>query len=195
MEIAMNLSALSREALVDQFFCTAACPLPDTHPLARDGTPDSLQPREGQLHQLLGLAKELLLRDLQRDLSEAPLMDRPQSLRDWLKLRFSGLDHEVFLVVFLDTQHRLLDAEVMFRGTLAQTTVYPREVVKAALARNAAAVAFAHNHPSGEPEPSRADEALTATLKSALMLVDVRVIDHFVVAGNKFLSMAERGLI
>ena len=147
------------------------------------------------MHQLLGLAKELLLRDLQRDLSEAPMMDRPQSLRDWLKLRFSGLDHEVFLVVFLDTQHRLLDAEVMFRGTLAQTTVYPREVVKAALARNAAAVAFAHNHPSGEPEPSRSDEALTATLKSALMLVDVRVIDHFVVAGNQFLSMAERGLI
>ena len=86
----MNLSALSREALVDQFFCTAACPLPDTYPLARDGTPESLQPREGQLHQLLGLAKELLLRDLQRDLSEAPMMDRPQSLRDWLKLRFSG---------------------------------------------------------------------------------------------------------
>lgn len=191
----MNLSVLSREALVEQFFITAACPLPDMHPLARDGTPYSLQPREGQLHQLLGLAKELLLRDLQRDLSEAPMMDRPQSLRDWLTLHFSGLDHEVFLVIFLDTQHRLLDAEVMFRGTLAQTTVYPREVVKAALARNAAAVAFAHNHPSGEPKPSRSDEALTATLRAALMLVDVRVIDHFVVAGNQFLSMAERGLL
>lgn len=191
----MNLSALSREALVNQFLCTAACALPGPHPLARDGSHDPFSPREGHLGQLLGLAKELLLRGLQRDLSEAPMMDRPQSLRDWLTLRFSGLDHEVFLVAFLDTHHRLLDAEVMFRGTLAQTTVYPREVVKAALARNAAAVAFAHNHPSGVPEPSRSDEALTSTLKAALMLVDVRVIDHFVVAGNQFLSMAERGLI
>lgn len=191
----MNLSALSREALVDQFFCAAACALPGPHLLARDGSPDTFTPHEGHLQQLLGLAKELLLRDLQQDLSEAPMMDRPQSLRDWLTLRFSGLDHEVFLVVFLDTHHRLLDAEVMFRGTLAQTTVYPREVVKAALAHNAAAVAFAHNHPSGMPEPSRSDEALTSTLKAALMLVDVRVIDHFVVAGSQFLSMAERGLI
>ena len=106
-----------------------------------------------------------------------------------------GLDHEVFLVVFLDTHHRLLDAKVMFRGTLAQTTVYPREVVKAALARNAAAVAFAHNHPSGVAEPSRADETLTATLKAALALVDVRVLDHVIVAPGQALSMAEKGLL
>ena len=185
----MNLSVLSREALVDEFLCTASRTSPGPTALARDGAAGLCSPREDQLRQLLGLAKELLLRDLQRDLSLAPLMDRPQSLR------FSGLDHEVFLVVFLDAHHRLLDAEVMFRGTLTQTSVYPREVVKAALARNAAAVAFAHNHPSGVPEPSRSDETLTATLKSALMLVDVRVIDHFVVAGDQFLSMAERGLV
>lgn len=191
----MNLSVLSREALVDEFLCTASRTSPGPTALARDGAAGLCSPREDQLRQLLGLAKELLLRDLQRDLSLAPLMDRPQSLRDWLALRFSGLDHEVFLVVFLDAHHRLLDAEVMFRGTLTQTSVYPREVVKAALARNAAAVAFAHNHPSGVPEPSRSDETLTATLKSALMLVDVRVIDHFVVAGDQFLSMAERGLV
>lgn len=191
----MNLSVLSREALIDEFFCIASRNLHGPISLAHDGASSPFSPREGQLRQLLGLAKELLMRDLQRDLSNAPLLDRPQSLRDWLTLRFSGLDHEVFLVAFLDTHHRLLDAEVMFRGTLAQTSVYPREVVKAALAHNAAAVAFAHNHPSGVLEPSRSDEALTATLKNALMLVDVRVIDHFVVGGDQFLSMAERGLI
>ena len=101
----------------------------------------------------------------------------------------------MFLVLYLDAQHRLIEAEELFRGTLTQTSVYPREVVKGALARNAAALAVAHNHPSGEAEPSRADEMLTQTLKSALSLVDVRVIDHFVVAGDRVISFAERGLI
>jgi len=192
----MNVSTMSREALVDALFTTATLQHGTvTPPIASDVGVGRLVPREPQLREILGLAKELLMRDLQCDLQHAPLMDRPQTLREWLALRFTGLNHEVFLVVFLDAHHRLLDAEVMFRGTLAQTTVYPREVVKAALTRNAAAVAFAHNHPSGVAEPSRADEALTATLKSALTLVDIRVVDHFVVAGDQLLSMAERGLL
>ena len=101
----------------------------------------------------------------------------------------------MFLVLYFDAQHRLIDADELFRGTLTHTIVYPREVVKGALARNAAALAVAHNHPSGEVEPSRADEMLTQTLKSALSLVDVRVIDHFVVAGDQVISFAERGLV
>jgi DNA repair protein RadC len=103
--------------------------------------------------------------------------------------------HEVFVVVFLDAQHRVVASEELFRGTLTQTSVYPREVVKRALHHNAAAVILAHNHPSGVAEPSRADEALTAALKQALGLVDVRVLDHFVVAGDGALSFAERGLL
>jgi DNA repair protein RadC len=101
----------------------------------------------------------------------------------------------VFIVVLLDAQNRLIEAQELFRGTLSQTSVYPREVVKYTLARNAAAVLFAHNHPSGVAEPSRADELLTQNLKSALALVDVRVLDHFVVAGNHTTSFAEKGLI
>jgi DNA repair protein RadC len=105
------------------------------------------------------------------------------------------LEHEVFIILLLDSQNRLIEAQELFRGTLIQTSVYPREVVKSTLARNAAAVVFAHNHPSGVAEPSRADELLTQSLKQALALVDVRVLDHFVVAGTSTVSFAERGLI
>ena len=101
----------------------------------------------------------------------------------------------MFVALFLDSQHRLIAAEELFRGTLAQTSVYPREIVKSALALNAAAVIFAHNHPSGVAEPSRADELLTQSLKSALALIDVRTLDHFVVAGGEVVSFAERGLL
>jgi DNA repair protein RadC len=107
-----------------------------------------------------------------------PVMESPQVLRDWLRLYCAGLEHEVFIVVYLDARHRLIDAVELFRGTLTQTSVYPREVVKGALTRNAAAVALAHNHPSGVAEPSRADEFLTQNLRAALGLVDVRVLDH-----------------
>lgn len=110
-------------------------------------------------------------------------------------MTLAGRDYEVFMVLFLDAQHRVLSPEEMFRGTLTQTSVYPREVVKRSLANNAAAVIFAHNHPSGVAEPSRADELLTQSLKQALALVDVRVLDHFVVAGNGVMSFAERGLL
>jgi DNA repair protein RadC len=101
----------------------------------------------------------------------------------------------VFVALFLDSQHRVLRADELFRGTLSQTSVYPREVVKAALAANAAAVIFAHNHPSGVAQPSQADELLTRSLKEALALVDVKVLDHFIVAGHQALSFAERGLL
>src|SRR5882672_10610537 len=125
----------------------------------------------------------------------AVALNSPSAVRDWLRLQFSGLEREVFGALFLDAQNRLIDFEAMFTGTLTQTSVYPREVVKAALGRNAAGVMFVHNHPSGCAEPSHADQTLTQALKQALALVDVRVLDHFVVGGSAVLSFAERGLL
>lgn len=122
-------------------------------------------------------------------------LNNPQAVREFLRLRIAAREWEVFVVLFLDAQHRLIACEEMFRGTLTQTSVYPREVVKAALKHNAAAVVFAHNHPSGVAEPSRADEFLTQTLKQALALVDCKTLDHFVVGGEKTTSFAERGLL
>ena len=122
-------------------------------------------------------------------------LSSPESVRDYLRMSLSGREHEVFVVVLLDSQHRVLRCEEMFRGTLTQTSVYPREVVKTALAANAASVILAHNHPSGANEPSQADELLTRELKAALALVDVKVLDHFVIAGAQSLSFAERGLL
>lgn len=193
----MNMSILSRADLVRELLAPAVCassaiPLhvSDTvAPIAMNDMADSV------LAHRLGVARELLLRDLCEQMSNSPVMSSPQVLRDWLRLHCAGLQHEVFLVLYLDAHHRLIEAEELFRGTLTQTSVYPREVVKGALARNAAALALAHNHPSGEAEPSRADELLTQTLKSALSLVDVRIIDHFIVAGDKIVSFAELGLI
>ncbi len=124
-----------------------------------------------------------------------PLLSSPEAVRDYLRLRIAGLEHEVFVVLFLDAQHRLIACDELFRGTLAQTSVYPREVVKEALRHNAAAVILGHNHPSGLAEPSRADELLTAALKQALALVDIRTLDHFVVGHEKTISFAERGLL
>ena len=121
-------------------------------------------------------------------------LSSPQDVKD-LRLEIGRLEHEVFCVVFLDAQHRIIELRQMFRGTVTQTSVYPREVVKESLALNAAAVILAHNHPSGAPEPSRADEYLTQTLKTALQLVDVRVLDHLVVTANATVSFAERGLL
>ena len=123
------------------------------------------------------------------------VLSSPNTVRDYLRLRIAGLEYEVFMVVFLDAQNRVIAADEMFRGTLTQTSVYPREIVKAALRHNAAGVIFAHNHPSGMAEPSHADELLTKTLKEALAMVDCRVLDHFVIAGSALLSFAERGLL
>lgn len=124
-----------------------------------------------------------------------PVMEAPKDATDYLRLRCAGLEHEVFGCVWLDAQHRVLGFEEMFRGTLTQTSVFPREVAKRALAVNAAAVMFWHNHPSGSAEPSRCDELLTTCLKTALALVDVRVLDHFVVTDGAITSFAKRGLL
>ncbi|AXD50735.1 DNA repair protein RadC [Salmonella enterica] len=113
--------------------------------------------------------------------------------RDWLRLKMAGLEREVFLVLFLDNQHRLLECETLFTGTINHTDVHPREIVKAALRHNAAAVILAHNHPSGMAEPSKADRLITNSLKSALLLVEVRTLDHFVVGQPDIISFAERG--
>jgi DNA repair protein RadC len=138
---------------------------------------------------------EMARRALAQQLRDAPVFDAPQKVKDYLALQLGARAQEVFAVLFLDGQHRLLQFEEMFHGTLTQTSVYPREVVRRALALNAGAVVLAHNHPSGVAEPSRADEALTQTLKAALQLVDVRVLDHLVVGQGKVVSFAERGLL
>ncbi|MEP7276770.1 MAG: DNA repair protein RadC [Betaproteobacteria bacterium] len=138
---------------------------------------------------------ELVRRALIAEARQGSVLTSPEAVRDYLRLSLSALPHEAFVVLFLDSQHRLLAADELFRGTLAQTSVFPREIVKAALAHNAAAVIFAHNHPSGVAEPSRADELLTQSLKQALSVVDIRTLDHFVVAGSRVVSFAERGLL
>jgi DNA repair protein RadC len=138
---------------------------------------------------------ELARRAMAQQLSERAAFDSPEAVKHFLQLHLSAKTHEVFAVLFLDAQHRLLGLEELFRGTLTQTSVYPREVGLRALHHNAAAVVLAHNHPSGSVEPSRADEALTQTLKAALGLIDVRVLDHVIVGAGQALSMAERGVM
>jgi DNA repair protein RadC len=138
---------------------------------------------------------EMARRALAQPLAAAPVFDSPGRVKEFLGLQLGGRTQEVFAVLFLDAQHRLLQLEEMFHGTLTQTSVFPREVVRRAIAHNAGAVVLAHNHPSGVAEPSRADEFLTQTLKSALKLVDVHVLDHIVVGQGQVVSMAERGLL
>jgi DNA repair protein RadC len=143
----------------------------------------------------LAAVLELARRALQQQLQEREVFSSPGAVKQYLQLRLAARPHEVFAVLFLDAQNRLVALEELFRGTLTQTSVYPREVVQQALHHRAAAVVLAHNHPSGTVQPSRADEALTQTLKTALALVDVRVLDHVIVAPGGAFSMAEHGLI
>lgn len=138
---------------------------------------------------------EMSRRALNEQLQQRDVFSSPQQVRDYLVLKLGALTREVFLVLFLDAQNRLTATEELFSGTLTQASVYPREVVKRAMHHNAASVIFAHNHPSGLAKQSTADELLTSQLKQALALVDVRVLDHFIVAGNHTLSFAERGLM
>ena len=138
---------------------------------------------------------ELARRALAQQLREREVFDSPNAVKHYLQLHLAAKGHEVFAVLFLDSQNRLLAMEELFRGTLTQTSVYPREVVLRALHHHAAAVVLAHNHPSGSVQPSRADEALTQTLKTTLALVDVRVLDHVIVVPGQTLSMAEKGLV
>jgi len=151
--------------------------------------------RQTRLRHVLEAAHELLVRVANQALVGRHLLDGPTLVKQYLAVLFAGADRELFVAVFLDAHLRVIAAEKMFAGTLTQTSVYPREIVRRALQHNAASVVFAHNHPSGLAEPSRADEFLTSTLKSALALVDVRVIDHIVVAGGSTVSFAERGLV
>lgn len=139
---------------------------------------------------------EMARRTLREDLQYGDLLSAPGAVRDWLRLHLAHLRHECFVAIWLNAQNQLIAHEEMFRGTLTQTSVYPREIVNHALRHNAAGVIFAHNHPSGLNEPSRADEMLTTTLKQTLALIDVKVLDHFIVAGNaQPLSFAEKGLL
>lgn len=138
---------------------------------------------------------ELARRSLTQELQQRAVLTSPQQVKDLLSLKLAHLGHETFVVLFVNAQHQLLEFNEMFRGTLTQASVYPREVVKRALELQASAVIFAHNHPSGVAEPSRADEYLTQTLKAALQLVDVRVLDHLVVGRSGVVSFAERGLL
>ncbi len=138
---------------------------------------------------------ELARRALGQSLREREVFETPLAVRQYLQLHLSVHPHEVFAMLFLDAQHRLIAMEELFRGTLTQTSVYPREVLLRALHHHAASVVLAHNHPSGSVQPSRADEALTQTLKNALALIDVRVLDHVIVGTGAALSMAEHGFM
>ena len=170
-----------------------------------DGVQGLLHAEAADLKQIKGLGPakraevaaviELARRALTRQLTQSPVFDTPAKVKAYLQLQLGGRNFEVFAVMFLDAQSRLLKFEEMFRGTLTQTSVYPREVVKRGLELHAAAVVLAHNHPSGVAEPSGSDEYLTQTLLAALKLVDIRVLDHFVVGTNEVVSFAERGLM
>ncbi|WP_298435006.1 JAB domain-containing protein [Ottowia sp.] len=188
-----DASRLGRAELLAELLA----PPPDAALVDRCTVADTPLPSavESAIARKLASARELILRDLLEKMRGSPVFDKPESITEWLRLHCAGLDHEVFLVIYLDAQHRLIAIEQLFRGTLTETSVYSREVVKAALAHSAATVAFAHNHPGGGLEPSRADQCLTGTLKAALSLIDVRVLDHFIVAGAQHYSFAEHGLI
>lgn len=149
----------------------------------------------GPIHPRLAAARELTRRALREKMERQPALSSPQAVRDYLRLSLAGKEYEVFVGLFLDAQNRLIAVAELFQGTLTQTSVFPREIVKRALQHNAAAVMFAHNHPSGVAEPSRADELLTQTLKHALALIDVKVLDHFIIGSDSVMSFAERGII
>jgi DNA repair protein RadC len=143
----------------------------------------------------LAAVMEMARRALSEDMRRGPVFDSPAKVKEFVSLHLARREQEVFGVLFLDSQHRLIEWRELFHGTLTQTSVYPREVLKAAMALNAGAVILAHNHPSGVAEPSRADEFLTQSLKNTLQLVDVRVLDHLVVGAGQVVSFAERGLL
>ncbi len=199
LENALNPPTMSRSELVRVLLGNPRLmPAPITALQAGDAEapyPSSDAHQNRLLERRLLAAREILLRDLRKTLNTNSVFQSPRDLHDWLRLRCAHLEHEIFLVMYLTVQNQMIEIEEVFRGTLTQTSVYPREIVKGALLRNAAAVVLAHNHPSGGTQPSRADESLTHTLRAALALVDVRVLDHFIVAGTQTVSFAERGLI
>ena len=145
--------------------------------------------------QKLLAARELIARSLEEELHQAASVSSSEQAEEYLRFRFAGQPHESFIALFVDSQNRLIEAEELFRGTLTETAVYPREVLKRALELNAAGVIFAHNHPGGTLEPSEDDLRLTKHMKKALALVDIDVLDHLVVVGSKVVSFADRGLL
>ena len=147
--------------------------------------------RTATAEEILTAARTILARRVRRGRT----LGSPRNTRDYLRLQLAGHEHEIFAILFLDNRHRVIEFVPLFRGTIDGASVHPREVVKEALARNAAAVIFAHNHPSGVAEPSQADELITHRLRDALALIDVRTLDHFVVTGDSIVSFAERGLL
>lgn len=192
-----NISVMSRAELI----CELIAP---SHPAIVSEAPatyvspnvsPTLAPSDALVSHKLAVAREILLRDLIAQMQSGPVLSSPDAVRAWLKLHCAALEHEVFIVLHLDVRNHLIQNEEIFRGTLMHTSVYPREIVKSALASNAAAVILAHNHPSGNSEPSAADRVVTTQLASALSMVDVRIIDHFIVAGDNILSFAEQGLL
>lgn len=192
-----TLSSMSRTELVRELLATSnPAMVSDDVPVYATDCESPCAPRcDPMVCYKLAIAKEVIMRDLRDRMKSTPALNSPQTVRDWLQLHCATLEHEVFIVLLLDAQNRVLSVEELFRGTLTQTSVFPREIVKVALRANAAAVIFAHNHPSGIAEPSRADEALTQSLKHSLALVDVKVLDHFIVGGTSTMSFAERGLL
>ncbi|STQ91685.1 RadC family protein [Iodobacter fluviatilis] len=144
-----------------------------------------------QLQAVLEMSK----RALQEELRKADAFTSPASVKAFLKLRLRGLDHEEFHALFLNTAHQLISAETLFKGSLSETRIYPREVARRALALNAAAVIVAHNHPSGSPQPSDADIHITRQLRNTLEIIDVSLLDHCIIAAHQVISMAELGLV
>lgn len=194
----MNLTMLDREQLEDILLDPPRVevqPLQCSDCITLDCLPSGSAERTTRIRHVLAAAHELLVRSANTALIGRKVLDSPTLVKDYFKVHFAGAERETFVVIFLDSQMRVIASEELFAGTLTQTSVYPREVVKRALHHNAGAVLFGHPHPSGQPEPSRADEFLTQTLKSALNLVDVRVLDHMVIAGSQCVSFAERGLL
>jgi DNA repair protein RadC len=196
----MNLTLLDRpqlEAIVLNPSSESQQPLVCSDNAVLDYIPAPSTAREGRLRHVLAAAHELLTRIAAEAVKGRSLIDSPSVMKDFLRVYFAGAERETFVVVFLDANHRVIEVEELFAGTLTQTSVYPREVVKRALHFNAAAVCLSHVHPSSQTEPSRADEFLTATLRQALSLVDIRIIDHIIAAanGSSLTSMAERGLL
>jgi len=194
----MNLTHLERSQLEEILLNppeVEAEPLRCSEVLAVEMLPPVGDTRTTRLRHVLAAAHELLVRLASQAMTGRSLLGNPALVKDYLKVLLAGAERECFIVIFLDSQMRVIATEEMFQGTLAQTAVYPREIVRKALLHNAGAVICAHPHPSGCPDPSRADEHLTAAVKAALNFIDVRLVDHLIVAGSTCVSFAEKGLL
>lgn len=194
----MNLAPLDRsqlEAILLQPPSVEAGPLRCSEQLAVDLLPTAADERTTRLRHVLAAAHELLVRIASQAMTGRSLLGSPALVKDFVKILFAGAERETFVVIFLDAHMRVIATEELFSGTVTQTSVYPREVVRRALHHNAAALICAHPHPAGDAQPSRADEHLTRSLAAALSLIDVRLVDHIVVAGSACTSLAEVGLL